>query len=81
MRQHIGKRVKVIKQTDRCINIVGQPVALWCAGRVPVGSTGTIVVYSDTMDQIVWDHGQKPKDGYIFGFVSFKHCGLELLKG
>ena len=61
----IGKRVRVTRATigvdDNC--------AWWCAGHVPVGSTGTIIEIpgNKRMGQIKWDHGQQPKTGYVFG--------------
>ena len=79
----VGKRVKVIRGTrdENCLDRNGcykQATAtskrfdysMWIAGNVPVGSTGTIVESPETtgdLCKIIWDHGQEPKDGYVFG--------------
>lgn len=69
----IGKRVRVARGTiveyDRPAKGY-HDTAMWCAGHVPVGSTGTIVDMPDSvcLVQIIWDHGQVPyKEGYAFG--------------
>lgn len=69
----VGKRVRVkrgtIKEFDRPAKGYHE-TAMWCAGHVPVGSTGTIVDFptSPCLVQIIWDHGQRPyKSDYVFG--------------
>ena len=81
----IGSRVKVVRGTPKTI---GWPTKTeyfdhvkWIAGNVPVGSTGTIVEVpnNNVIVQIVWDHDQLPKSGYVFGVVNFGQT-LELIE-
>jgi hypothetical protein len=41
--------------------------ALWCAGRVPVGSIGTIAEFDDFQHQIIWDKIRSSSDRFVFG--------------
>jgi len=73
----IGKRVKIVRGTPTGHRTPGAPayydVSMWCAGDVPVGSTGTIVdAPSKCLVQVEWDHGQKPKEGYFFGLSAIR---------
>ena len=64
----VGKRVRVHRATH------GLEHALWNAGAVAVGSTGTIVdAPVGVVAQIKWDHGQKPVTGYFFGVSTLDH--------
>jgi len=63
----IGMRVKIARGTSNGEDGALQH-AIWIAGEVPAGSTGTVVAGSlDGTLQIVWDHGPEPKAGYEFG--------------
>lgn len=74
----VGKRIKIVRGTPTGHRTPGAPayydVSMWCAGDVPVGSTGTIVDLpgSTCLCQIEWDHGQKPKPGYAFGISAIR---------
>ena len=66
MNRMIGKRVKVIKGMgeDEYAGFM-----LWIAGKVPVGSIGTLQktrLSSHGQFHIEWD-GITAKDGYLFG--------------
>lgn len=79
----IGKRVRVKRGSGGWGTFCNEESAMWCAGNVPVGSTGTIVEDPDRdhMVQIVWDHGQKPKPGYTFGLDRISHELEEIVDG
>ena len=75
----IGKRVRVHRGTTRNFSRLSEGFHLdakWIAGDVPVGSTGTIVKGHLAIPEIAWDHGQEPKEGYVFGVSSIR-CELE----
>jgi len=81
----IGSRVKVVRGTPKTIGWSTKTEYFdhvkWIAGNVPVGSTGTIVEIPDNnvIVQIVWDHGQEPIKGYVFGVMNLGQS-LELIE-
>ena len=83
----IGKRCIVTKGTrlGRSINRNGQyisdddydgdysSVQMWIAGDILIGTIGTIVYYSHSMCQIIWDDKRSPKDGYSWCIDQFNN--------
>jgi hypothetical protein len=76
----IGDRVRVTRGFDNGSREHAS-YQLWCAGRVPVGSVGTVRPYVEGMHQIVWDHIESRDDGLVFGIRPADATGwLELLE-
>ena len=82
----IGRRVRVRRGTK--VNLARasegyHDYAIWIAGNVPIGSTGTLVELPDSghMVQVKWDHDQEPKPGYVFGVTSISNELEEIFDG
>ena len=59
----------------------------WIAGKIPVGSTGTIALVKDKYPEfrgdengphcIIWDHNPTPKKGYYWAItLDYKYSGI-----
>lgn len=62
----VGDRVRVTRGYHRDSH---EPAShqLWCAGRVSVGSVGTVKSFCQGMLQIVWDRVRSSREGLVFG--------------
>jgi hypothetical protein len=93
IKTEIGMKVKLIKGTDESLDR-SKPGpcthGLWCAGRIPVGTIGTVFQIPQEPHQIYMKHPPRyaidfgaeftPRTGWHYGVGEYLDASLELVK-